>query len=89
MTKSITGSGGPDCNTEGKGSAYMGSKGHGRGKHTDGNFGHPGSSNSNARACQNNFSQSQSYTQKAADGSFKVHRNNQDQSSSGSASDID
>ena len=79
----------PTQGRQGQGSAYMGSKGHGRGKHTDGNFGCPGSSNSNARACQNNFSQSQSYAHKAANGSFKVHRNNQDQSSSSSASDID
>ena len=72
-----------------QGSAYMGGKGHGRGKHTDGNFGRPGSLTSNARTCQNNFSQNQSYAHKAAYGSFKVHRNNQHRSSSSSASDID
>ena len=74
---------------QGQGSVYMGNKGRGRGKHTDGNFGRPGSSNFNARAHQNNFSQSQSYTNKAAKGSFKARRNYEDQSSSGSASDVD
>ena len=77
---------------QGQNGSYYGSKGRGRGKYTDGNYDRPGSSNpTNRPYYNNNYSQRQTYAQKAGQDFYNNHSrsNNQDRASSSSASDID